>query len=138
MIRREGIGDLLADGSKIAARKIGGDAEKFAIHAGGQELGMHDGRNDPGFNVHYSVEPTPGRHTLGSQLYDEMFQLWKRVPGLPKPHLIYSKNEKYVMDREAGREGGRLQQIHECRQRRRAVPPWRPDRRRKRRRPLSG
>lgn len=98
MIRREGIGDLLADGSKIAARKIGGDAEKFAIHAGGQELGMHDGRNDPGFNVHYSVEPTPGRHTLGSQLYYEMFQLWKKVDGLPKPRLIYSKNEKYVMD----------------------------------------
>jgi len=98
MVRREGIGDLLADGSKVAARKIGGNAPDFAMHAGGQELGMHDGRNDPGFNVHYSVEPTPGRHTLGSQLYYEMFQLWKEVKGLPKPRLIYSKNEKYVAD----------------------------------------
>ncbi len=98
MIRREGIGDILADGSRAAAAKIGREAGRYAIHAGGQELGMHDGRNDPGFNVHYAVEPTPGRHTLGSQLYYEMFQLWKKVEGLPKPHLIYSKNEKYRLD----------------------------------------
>ena len=57
MIRREGIGDVLADGSKIAARKIGKKAGEFAIHAGGQELPMHDGRNDPGYNVHYSWKP---------------------------------------------------------------------------------
>lgn len=98
MIKREGIGELLADGSKIAAARIGGGSLKYAIQAGGQELGMHDGRNDPGFNVHYSVEPTPGRHTLGSQLYYEMFQLWKKVGSLPGAKLLYHKNEKYRAD----------------------------------------
>ena len=63
MIRREGIGDLLADGTKVAARKIGKGADRFAVHAGGQEPAMHDGRNDPGFNVHYSLDAAPGRHT---------------------------------------------------------------------------
>lgn len=100
MVRREGIGDLLADGSKVAARKIGKGASDYAIQAGGQELAMHDGRNDPGFNVHYSAEPVPGRHTIGAQLYYEMFQLWKRVKGLPRPKLLYFKGRKYVADEE--------------------------------------
>ena len=95
MIRREGIGDLLADGTKVAARKIGRGTERFAVQAGGQEPAMHDGRNDPGFNVHYSLEPAPGRHTVGAQLYYEMFQLWKCVKGLPKPGFLFTKNSKY-------------------------------------------
>jgi len=41
---REGLGDILADGVKRAAEKIGRGAEKFAVHIGGQELGMHDRR----------------------------------------------------------------------------------------------
>ena len=27
---------------------------------------MHDPKQDPGYGVHYVVEPTPGRHTVGS------------------------------------------------------------------------
>jgi len=98
MVKREGIGDILADGSKAAAKKIGKGSMAYAIQAGGQEPAMHDGRGDPGFALHYSVEPTPGRHTIGSQLYYEMFQLWKVVKGLPKIKPLYHKNEKYVAD----------------------------------------
>ena len=98
MIKREGIGDLLADGSKVAAQKIGKGADRYVVHAGGQELPMHDGRNDPGFALHYSVEPTPGRHTIGAQLYYEMFQLWKVVKGLPRIWPLYFKSGKYVAD----------------------------------------
>jgi len=100
MIKREGIGDLLADGVKIAANKIGRGSEKYAIHAGGQELPMHDSKNDPGFALHYSVEPTPGRHTLGSLMYYEMFQLWKVVKYLPKALPVYMKGSKYKADKE--------------------------------------
>jgi len=52
MIKREGIGDLLADGVKVAAEKIGNGADKYAMHAGGQERPMQDDRNDPGFDLH--------------------------------------------------------------------------------------
>ena len=100
MIAREGIGDLLADGTKVAAKKIGKGSEQYAIHAGGQEPAMHDGRNDPGFNVHYCTEATPGRHTIGSYLYYEMFQLWKTVKGLTAPGALYTKNSKYVVSDE--------------------------------------
>lgn len=98
MIRREGIGDLLADGVRVAAEKIGGEAGKYAIHAGGQMLPMHDGRNDPGFALHYSVEPAPGKHTTGSQMYYEMFRLWKKVKDLPTPFPLYLKWAKYRTD----------------------------------------
>ncbi len=100
MIKREGVGDVLADGTRRAAARIGRGAAAYAIHAGGQELPMHDGRNDPGFNVHYSVEATPGRHTIGAQLYYEMFQLWKVIPELPRPPLFYLKRRKYLADGE--------------------------------------
>ncbi|MFC1900114.1 aldehyde ferredoxin oxidoreductase family protein [Chloroflexota bacterium] len=64
--KREGIGDILADGVKIAAEKIGKGAEEYAIHIGGQELGMHDPklamRGDRPSAARYWIEPTPGRH----------------------------------------------------------------------------
>lgn len=98
MIRREGIGDILADGVKAAARRIGKGSEQYAVHAGGQELPMHDSRLDPGFALHYTAEATPGRHTIGSYLYYEMFQLWKKIAGLPKAKPVYLKGHKYKVD----------------------------------------
>jgi aldehyde:ferredoxin oxidoreductase len=100
MIAREGIGDLLADGAKRAAERIGGRAVALAMHAGGQELGMHDGRYDPGFALHYSAEPTPGRHTIGAQMYYEMFRLWEKIDTLPDVQLFYAKNYKYEWSAE--------------------------------------
>lgn len=98
MIAREGIGALLADGSLRAAHHFGHDSESFAIQAGGQEIAMHDPRLDPGYALHSSVEPTPGRHTTGAQTYYDMYRLWTRVPGLPRPHLLSTKASKYRAD----------------------------------------
>jgi aldehyde:ferredoxin oxidoreductase len=66
IIKRQGIGDVLADGVRAASRKIGNGADFFAVHAGGQELSMHDTRLDPGHAISYQCEPTPGRHTIAS------------------------------------------------------------------------
>jgi aldehyde:ferredoxin oxidoreductase len=68
VVKREGLGNILADGVKIAAEKIGKGADKFAVHIGGQELGMHDprmprGRGFPLQAVRYQMDATPGRHT---------------------------------------------------------------------------
>lgn len=67
--KREGIGALLADGSKIAAEKIGGGAMAYAMQIGGQELPMHDQRLMPGLLATYISDATPGRHTQGSEAY---------------------------------------------------------------------
>ncbi len=66
MAKREGFGDILADGVKAAAEKIGRGAEEYAIHIGGQELGMHDPKLMPDRSPLYQIDATPGRHT---QLY---------------------------------------------------------------------
>jgi aldehyde:ferredoxin oxidoreductase len=71
MARREGFGEVLADGVKRAAERIGRGAEEFAVYIGGQELGLHDPRFDfPGFrgtptSAKYKMDAAPGRHTGG-------------------------------------------------------------------------
>ncbi|MFC2015250.1 aldehyde ferredoxin oxidoreductase family protein [Chloroflexota bacterium] len=69
LAKREGLGDILADGVKVAAEKIGKGAEEFAVHIGGQELGMHDPKLSmrPGQTgaARYQMDATPGRHTAG-------------------------------------------------------------------------
>ena len=71
LVKREAIGDVLAEGVKIAAEKIGKGAEEYAVHIGGQELGMHDPKlkghpfqypRHPTGTV-YKMDATPGRHT---------------------------------------------------------------------------
>ena len=64
LANREGLGDIMADGVKIAAEKIGKGAEKFAVHIGGQEVGMHDPKISWGNPAaRYQMDATPGRHT---------------------------------------------------------------------------
>ena len=60
--RREGIGDLLAEGVARVAKKIGGRAEDFALHVKGLEPGMHDPRSKPGHGIGYMVNPHGADH----------------------------------------------------------------------------
>jgi aldehyde:ferredoxin oxidoreductase len=62
MGKREGFGDVLADGVKVAAEKIGKNAADFAYHVQGQELPMHDPKYFPGLAIGYHLDDTPGRH----------------------------------------------------------------------------
>ncbi|OPL10986.1 MAG: hypothetical protein AVO34_02485 [Firmicutes bacterium ML8_F2] len=101
MIAREGIGDLLADGVKKAAEKIGPASIPYGMHAGGQEPGMHDPRLDPLMGVHFSVDPTPGRHTIGCGQYYLLMHLWKKVSWAPSAGLYPKANEYRASDREA-------------------------------------
>ncbi len=65
IIRREGFGDILAVGVKIAALKIGKGSEEYAMHVGGQEPGLHNAIFLPSRGTGYVCDPTPGRHTAG-------------------------------------------------------------------------
>jgi len=84
IINRKGIGNILADGVMRAAKKIGKGCEAYAIHAGGQELPMHDSRLDDGFAICYSTEATPGRHTIASNLYNHLYRTKKQFPKVKK------------------------------------------------------
>jgi aldehyde:ferredoxin oxidoreductase len=62
--RREGFGDVLADGVERAAKRIGRGTEKYAIHIHGQEPGFHDPRAFALRGLGYIVNPAPGRHMI--------------------------------------------------------------------------
>ncbi|MCJ7506503.1 aldehyde ferredoxin oxidoreductase family protein [Candidatus Bathyarchaeota archaeon] len=70
---REGLGDLLAEGTKRAAEKIGGRAKKFAIHVKGMEVPMHDPRLQRGLALGFSVNPAGPDHM--NTLHDSIEQL---------------------------------------------------------------
>ncbi|MBI9102058.1 MAG: aldehyde ferredoxin oxidoreductase family protein [Spirochaetales bacterium] len=93
--REEGIGALLADGVKRAAEKIGKGSERFAVHAGGQELPMHDPKIDPMLGAVYSADPTPGRHTTSSGVYYTTSALWEKISWLPR-FRMYPKAKEYI------------------------------------------
>ena len=60
--RREGIGDLLAEGVARMAEKIGGGSADFAMHVKGLETGMHDPRVSTGLGVGYMINPNGADH----------------------------------------------------------------------------
>ena len=60
--KREGIGNLLAEGTMRAAKKIGKGAEKYAIHVKGQEVPFHEPRLKRGLGLGYAVSPTGADH----------------------------------------------------------------------------
>jgi len=101
MVLREGLGDILADGVKKAAQRIGKGSERFAVHSGGQEPGMHDSRMDPMMALAYAADPTPGRHTISSATYYNALHLWEKVTWAPAVTKPYAKSKEYEPSEEA-------------------------------------
>jgi aldehyde:ferredoxin oxidoreductase len=60
--RREGFGDLLAEGSQRAAEKIGRGTDRFLTTVKGMEMAMHDPRHMERMRASYLVTPTGGDH----------------------------------------------------------------------------
>lgn len=63
IINREGIGDVIADGTKIASEKLGKGANEYAMHSLGQEIAYHDAKLYKSLGNTYAFDPTPGKHT---------------------------------------------------------------------------
>ena len=90
MIVREGFGDVLADGVKVAAEKIGGGAAQFAMHVGGQEPGLHNALFLPSRGTGFVCDPTPGRHTAAPMA---------RIDGGPGQYAPYPELKIGEFDR---------------------------------------
>ncbi len=82
-LRREGFGDILAEGSSAAAAKIGNGAEDLSITVKGSELPAHMPQVKPTLGVIYAVNPFGADHQ--SSEHDGMY-----TPG-----TIASWPEKY-------------------------------------------
>jgi aldehyde:ferredoxin oxidoreductase len=80
MAFREGLGDLLAEGTKRAAEKIGGGAEDYAMHIKGLELPAYDVRGAKAHGLSYATSFTGADHCRG-YAFQEIF-------GIPVPFEV--------------------------------------------------
>jgi aldehyde:ferredoxin oxidoreductase len=80
---RQGVGRLLAEGSRRAAAEIGGDALRFAIQVKGQELAMHDPRGKFNVGLGYAVSEIGSDHLVTPH-----------DPSLANPEAITFKNAR--------------------------------------------
>jgi len=85
--RREGIGDLIAEGVKKMSEKLGGGSAAFAMHAKGLEYPMHDPRAKAALGLGYATNPHGADHCMN--MHDTAFMA--PGPGLNniKPYGVY-------------------------------------------------
>lgn len=69
--KREGFGDILADGVKVAAERIGRGSEEYAVHIGGQEATAREPKLQPGILTQFVMDATPCRHMQGGTRWVE-------------------------------------------------------------------
>lgn len=62
IVKREGFGDVLAEGVRRAAEKIGRGAEKYAMHVKSREIPMHEPRGKVGVGLQYALSPIGADH----------------------------------------------------------------------------
>ncbi|MBI4301588.1 MAG: aldehyde ferredoxin oxidoreductase family protein [Chloroflexi bacterium] len=70
IVNREGLGDILAEGSRRAAQLLGRRAQDLAMQVKGQELPMHEPRLKQGLGLNYAILSQGADHT--SSLHDTM------------------------------------------------------------------
>jgi len=82
--RRQGLGDLLAEGTARAAKTIGPTSAPLALHVKGQEIPMHDPRWKPGLGLGYAISPTGADHchNMHDSDYAKMNPLLKQLGTL--------------------------------------------------------
>jgi aldehyde:ferredoxin oxidoreductase len=76
LAKREGFGDILADGVKKASERIGKNSAQYAMHMHGQEYPAHNPKHSYTWSVSYRMDATPGRHTRDGGT---------NPPGVPMP-----------------------------------------------------
>jgi aldehyde:ferredoxin oxidoreductase len=74
--RREGIGDLLADGVREAAAKIGRGSERFAMHVKGLSFAGYAPQAHPDRGLQYAVGDRGGCHHYGLNLTEQNSRVW--------------------------------------------------------------
>ena len=84
MARREGFGDILADGVKRAAERIGKGAERYAIHTKGMEPPAYDVRGMKGHGLAYMTSTRGACHLRAGFYAPELVGKFWRWEGIDR------------------------------------------------------
>ena len=106
--RREGFGDLLAEGTREAAKRIGKGAERYAIEVNGLEASGQDGRSHKSVGLTYAVNVRGADHLRSLCVIDELgfrSKAEERFPQYDTDVVCNLLDERYkgymVADQEA-------------------------------------
>lgn len=92
--RRDGFGDLLAEGTKHAAGEIGKNAADYAVEIKGLEVPLHDPRAYHGFGLAYATATRGGCHVNDmTWLCEQGFAVFPEI-GLPGGYTAQSSEGK--------------------------------------------
>jgi len=93
---RQGIGDLLAEGVREAAKKMGHGAEEYAMHVKGQEIPMHEGRGKKGHGFSYAISNRGACHLQmeSDDLFEETLYPEIGIDETIKADRLYTGPEK--------------------------------------------
>ena len=96
---RRGLGALLAEGVRDAAKIIGGDSWKWAVEAKGLEQSRIETRNAKGYGLAFAVNPRGPDHLYGQCMAEfgfspEMRSIIKRITGDEKYAVAESVAKK--------------------------------------------
>ena len=67
---RKGLGDILAEGSRIAAQRIGRGASRFALHVKGLEMVPFEPRSQTNLAMGFAISPTGPRYDICEHDWD--------------------------------------------------------------------
>ena len=81
LCKREGIGDILAEGVKAAAAKIGKGSDQYAMHVKGLEIAMHEPRGKKGLALIYTAAGARGASHMEAA-HDTAFEADNALPEL--------------------------------------------------------
>ena len=107
IVNREGIGDLLAEGVKKAAEKVGQGSGDFAIHVKGLEWTGYECRNAPSMMLAYMTADIGAHHARAWVLGHDMAGAWTNVNDLVQaggtverqpPAQVRAESAGYVID----------------------------------------
>ena len=95
--RRDGFGDLLAEGTKRVSEKIGQGSEKFAMHSKGQGFAAYEPRGLVGMGLLYATSTPGANHSFGPTLTPERVELKDMLTHKGKAAMVRREQNKYCL-----------------------------------------
>ena len=99
--QREGLGDLLAEGSKRAAESIGRGSEDYAMQVKGLEFGGYDPRGIMGYSLSYATANIGASHMYGRPR-EELYGQVDRFTGQGKVKFIVNAQTQLAFEETTG------------------------------------
>jgi aldehyde:ferredoxin oxidoreductase len=103
--KREGVGDLLAEGSRLMARKVGHGSERFAMNVKGLELPAYDPRAAKIVGLSYVTANRGGDHVTSTVIAPTFIDapiLLVEDSHIQDLYAVVPEEAKIVMDMENG------------------------------------